>query len=247
MCAIPTTRSIRCGPTSKQAVCEGSHRWKQTFNADGPLFSSFFRTEAATREFMQGMHGFGQLCSPAVVAAFDLSRFEHLVDLGGATGHLAEAARSRYPNLRTTVFDLPQVAALFPNVTPGDFFEDPLPPADLYVCGRILHDWSEEKIDRLLRKVYAALPAGGGFLIAEKLLDETNVPGAHAESEHAGLHRRQRAHRGRIRGPAEARRIFHSREPPDGHSARCHAGREVIVAHAPMRAASRLFSKLGWL
>ncbi len=165
----------------EDAVCEGTHRWKQTFDAGGPLFSSFFRTETAMREFLQGMHGFGQLCSPAVVAAFDLSRFEHLVDLGGATGHLAEAARARYPSLRTTVFDLPQVAALFPQVTPGDFFQDPLPPADLYACSRILHDWSEEKIDRLLRKIFEALPVGGGLLVAEKLLDEINVV-AHMQS-----------------------------------------------------------------
>ena len=157
----------------EDAVREGTHRWKQTFDLDGPLFSHLFRTDEAMREFLMGMHGFGQLCSPAVVSAFDLSRFQHLVDLGGATGHLAEAARRRYPNMRTTVIDLPRVAAMFPGVQAGDFFTDPLPPADLYACGRILHDWSDDKIDTLLRKIYAALPPGGGFLIAEKLLQDT--------------------------------------------------------------------------
>ena len=157
----------------EDAVREGTHRWKQTFDLDGPLFSHLFRTDEAMREFLMGMHGFGQLCSPAVVSAFDLSRFQHLVDLGGATGHLAEAARRRYPNMRTTVIDLPRVAAMFPGVQAGDFFTDPLPPADLYACGRILHDWSDDKIHTLLRKIYAALPPGGGFLIAEKLLQDT--------------------------------------------------------------------------
>jgi acetylserotonin N-methyltransferase len=157
----------------EDAVREGTHRWKQTFDLDGPLFSHFFRTDAAMREFLLGMHGFGQLCSPAIVSAFDLSRFHHFVDLGGATGHLAEAARRRYPNLRTAVMDLPRVAAMFPGVQAGDFFTDPLPPADLYACGRILHDWSDEKIDRLLRKIHNALPVDGGLLIAEKLLENT--------------------------------------------------------------------------
>ena len=81
----------------EDAVREGTHRWKQTFNLDGPIFSHFFRNEEAMREFLKGMHGFGQLCSPAVVAAFDLSRFHHLVDLGGASGHLAAAARYSSP------------------------------------------------------------------------------------------------------------------------------------------------------
>jgi acetylserotonin N-methyltransferase len=54
----------------------------------------------------------------------------------------------------------------------GDFFADRLPEADLYAMGRILHDWTEEKIAVLLRKVYDALPAGGALLIEEKLLDD---------------------------------------------------------------------------
>src|SRR5947209_4720471 len=55
----------------EDAVREGTHRWKQTFDLDGPLFSQFFRTDERMREFLLGMHGFGKLCSPAVVAAFD--------------------------------------------------------------------------------------------------------------------------------------------------------------------------------
>ena len=165
----------------EDAVREGTHRWTQTFGFEGPIFSAFFHTDDAMREFLLGMHGFGMLCSPSVVAAVDLSRFHHLVDLGGASGHLAAAAARRYPNLKTTVFDLPVVARLFPGTVAGDFFTDPLPAADLYSLSRILHDWSEEKIHRLLAKIYAALPPGGGLLIAEKLLDESNVP-AHMQS-----------------------------------------------------------------
>ena len=163
----------------EDAVREGSHRWKQTFDLEGPIFSHFFRTEEAMREFLQGMHGFGRLSSPSVAAAFDLSRFTHFCDLGGATGHLADAMAERYPAMRTTVFDLPAVARIFSRVTPGDFFADPLPAADLYGLGRILHDWSEEKIHRLLSKIHAALPVGGGLLVAEKLLE--NVP-AHMQT-----------------------------------------------------------------
>lgn len=161
----------------EDAVREGTHRWTQTFGWDGPIFSHFFRTEDAMLEFQKGMHGFGQLSSPAVVAAFDLSRFRRLVDLGGGTGHLAEAARKHYPQLATAVFDLPRVAEMFPGTMAGDFFTDPLPDADLYSLGRILHDWSEEKIAKLLAKVHAALPLGGALLIAEKLLQPDYVSG----------------------------------------------------------------------
>jgi acetylserotonin N-methyltransferase len=119
-----------------------------------------------------------------VASAFDLSRFRTLVDLGGATGHLAIAACQRYPDLRAIVFDLPDVLPLAReivsaspvsnriSIVAGDFFNDPLPAADLFALGRILHDWTEEKILKLLARIHARLPQDGTVLIAEKLLAE---------------------------------------------------------------------------
>ena len=167
----------------EDAVREGTNRWAQTFGSRDALFDYYFRDPAATASFLGGMHGLGLLTSPRVVRAFDLSRFTHLVDVGGATGHLAIAACEAFPNLRATVFDLPQIepfaraylarsAVSAPvEFLSGDFFTDALPPGDLYVLGRILHDWSDEKIRHLLEKISARLPQGGGLLIAEALLD----------------------------------------------------------------------------
>ena len=169
----------------EDAVREGTPRWKQTFGVDGGIFDHFFRTEEAKQTFVQGMHGLGLLSSPKVVDAFDLTRFRKLVDLGGATGHLAIAACERYPHLHAVVFDLPQViesarthvqqsaaAAQRVEVMAGDFFRDALPEADLFAMSRIVHDWPEEKIHTLLAKIFDRLPDGGGILLAEKLLQE---------------------------------------------------------------------------
>jgi acetylserotonin N-methyltransferase len=180
----------------EDAVREGGHRWTQTFGTlnktgAGGLFSHFFKTESAKRDFLMGMHGFGMVSSPRVVAAFDLSRFRRIVDLGGATGHLALAAKDRYPGLQVTLFDLPEVIEFAKSISTdrldfvaGDFFKDPLPPADLYAIGRILHDWSEDKIRLLLARIYAALPEDGALLIAERLIDEDRRGpiGAHMQS-----------------------------------------------------------------
>jgi len=171
----------------EDAVREGTNRWKETFGLDGPLFSHFFRTEESMRTFLRGMHGQGMVTSPKVVTAFDLSRFHTIADLGGGTGHLAIAACERYPEMRGVVFDLAGPAAIAREhiaLSPararlqaleGDFFEDQLPAADLYGLGRILHDWTEAKIDRLLRRIFDCLPSGGAVLIAEKLLHEDGV------------------------------------------------------------------------
>jgi acetylserotonin N-methyltransferase len=130
------------------------------------------------------MHGFGLVSSPHVASAFDLSGFRTFVDLGGATGHLAIAACERWLNLTGVVFDLPDAVPLAEEIVgqsavkdrvqivAGDFFVDPLPAGDVFALGRIVHDWTEAKIDLLLKRIYERLPHGGAILIAEKLLHD---------------------------------------------------------------------------
>jgi acetylserotonin N-methyltransferase len=168
----------------EDAVREGSHRWQQAFGWDGPIFSHFFKDEHTKREFLIGMHGFGLISSPHVASAFDLSRYRTLVDLGGATGHLAIAACERWPKLSAVVFDLPEAVPLAHEIVSqssvanrvqivaGDFFVDPLPAGDVFALGRIVHDWTEAKILALFQRIHERLPAGGAILIAEKLLND---------------------------------------------------------------------------
>jgi acetylserotonin N-methyltransferase len=178
------------------AIREGTPRWQQTFQLSrGAIFDGFFRTPEAMRTFLLGMHGFGMLASPAVVRAFDLSRFRRMADLGGATGHLVAAACELHPDLDGVLFELPGVIPFAREMlaqTPaggriqclaGDFFTDPLPPADLYALGRILHDWAPGKISRLLSRIADALPPGGGLLIAEKLFDNDRLGPVHVHMQ----------------------------------------------------------------
>jgi acetylserotonin N-methyltransferase len=44
----------------EDAVREGTPRWNQTFGVEGGIFSGFFRTDEAKRDFLKGMHGFGR-------------------------------------------------------------------------------------------------------------------------------------------------------------------------------------------
>ena len=176
--------SYRMWGDLETAIRTGTSLWETTYGLKGgSIFDHFFKTEDSKRDFLLGMHGMGTLSSPRVAAAFDLSRFKRLVDLGGATGHLALQACELNPGLRAAVFDLPPVVAQAQEflatskagarveLLAGDFFADPLPEADLFALGRVLHDWPLDKIRLLLSKIFARLPSGGGLLIAERLLD----------------------------------------------------------------------------
>jgi cyclopropane fatty-acyl-phospholipid synthase-like methyltransferase len=116
---------------------------------------------------------------------FDFAPYRCVLDVGGAWGTLPLLLLERYPELRAIVFDLPPVgpiarehiaaagAASRIRVQTGDMFADPLPSgADLIVLGWILHDWDNERCERLLRRCFEALPSGGHVLLLEMVLDE---------------------------------------------------------------------------
>ncbi len=203
----------------EDAIREGSNRWAQTFGSRDALFAHFFRDEAATANFLAGMRGMGQIACPLIVRAFDLASFSHFVDVGGATGHLAIAACEAYPNLSATVLDLPRVESFARShiaessvadhvqFAAGDFFTDALPAGDLYALSRILHDWAKPQIEILLCKIFAALPRGGGLLIAEALVNDERTGPVYALMQDLNM---LVCTDGRERSPGEYRRLLQS-------------------------------------
>jgi hypothetical protein len=55
---------------------------------------------------------------------------------------------------------------------PGDFFQDPLPRADVLVLGRVLHNWDLATKKMLLGKAYDALFPSGALIVYEQLIDD---------------------------------------------------------------------------
>ncbi|EDL20659.1 mCG57648, partial [Mus musculus] len=181
-------------------------------DAEDP-FTAIYRSEAERLLFMQGLQETWSLCGGRVLAAFDLSPFRVICDLGGGSGALA------LPGSKVTVFETPDdvVAAARAHFLPpagedgaeprvrflsGDFFRSPLPPADLYVLARAAAACVE-----LLRRVRSALRPGGAVLRA--------VPGwggadadAAAVAHDAAAGPGPRAHGGRVPGSDRTRRVL---------------------------------------
>lgn len=89
-----------------------------------------------------------------------------------------------------SILELPPVVKASPHFTPpnlpmsqrsrvqfipGDFFKDDLPQAELYVMGRILHNWGEDLCDILLEKAYKALPPGKMIAFNRTLFIQENL------------------------------------------------------------------------
>ena len=106
----------------------------------------------------------------------DLADRTHLMDVGGGTGRFLSAVSARYPALRLTLFDLPQVVAgadqRIPGLTvaPGSFRDGPLPAGqDAISLIRVLYDHADAQVDSLLAKTHAALPSGGRIVVSEPM------------------------------------------------------------------------------
>ena len=148
------------------------------------IFEELYAELPKLEQFMGAMTGLSRINFEAFATKFDFSPFKTLCDVGGATGLLCIEAAKAHPHLRCTSFDLPPVepiaqkhiaaAGLSERIATarGDFFQDPLPKADLITMGMILHDWNLEKKKQLIRAAYDALPVGGALVTIEALIDD---------------------------------------------------------------------------
>jgi hypothetical protein len=87
-------------------------------------------------------------------------------------------------NARGILFDLPSVvdgaeaelkrAGVIDRceVVGGSFFESVPEGGDAYVLKSILHDWSDDDVERILRNVRAAIAPGGKLVLLETVLPE---------------------------------------------------------------------------
>lgn len=111
-----------------------------------------------------------------VLATYDFSQFDVIADIGGGRGHLLAAVLESAPDARGLLFELPDVvdhlAVEHDRMTAvaGDFFADPLPPAQAYLLIDVLHDYGDDDCLTILRGIRRAAPLGATVLVVEGLL-----------------------------------------------------------------------------
>jgi hypothetical protein len=150
----------------------------------GSLFDSIYSTPEKLEGFLTGMTGISLGAAMALAAKFPWKDYRTFADIGAAQGAVPVQVALKHAHLQGLGYDLPQVQPVFDKYVranglaervrfhPGDFFQDPLPSADVLILGHILHDWDLEQKRALLAKAYAALPAGGALVIYEALIDD---------------------------------------------------------------------------
>jgi len=136
-----------------------------------------------TAAFIGAMHVVSVGRAPALVAAAGAGAARALLDVGGGSGTYTSAFLRAAPQMRATLFDLPEVIELARRrlfseglldrvaLVAGDFYHDELPGGhDLALLSAIIHQNSREQNIDLYRKVWAALVPGGRLLIRDHVM-----------------------------------------------------------------------------
>jgi len=123
----------------------------------------------------------------AIVGAYDFSKFERIVDVGGGHGLLLAGILAANPRLRGVLYDLPGVAAGSSalgqepisqrcEIIGGDFFKGVPGGADAYMLKGIIHDWNDEAALKILKNCRRAIRPDGTLLIVEAVLTPSTDP-----------------------------------------------------------------------
>lgn len=166
------TEALRSGQPQNEAKTGGS------------FFEELYQNPERLRLFLSSMTGLSMTSAQAVTQKFWWSDFQTFIDIGTAQGALPVQVALSHPHLSGGGLDLPSVAPMFTEYVasfelsqrlhfyPSDFFQEPLPSADVIVMGHILHDWNLEEKRMLVSKAYEALPQGGALIVYGSLIDD---------------------------------------------------------------------------
>ena len=150
----------------------------------GNFFAALYADPRRLEKFLKAMTGLSLGSAQAIARQFPWKDYRTFVDIGTAQGGVPVQVALAHEHLSGGGMDLPVVQPIFESYVrsralsarlrfhAGDFFNDPLPQADVLIMGHILHDWNLEEKLMLLTKAYQAIPPGGALIVHEAIIDD---------------------------------------------------------------------------
>jgi hypothetical protein len=176
----------RCGALQR-AVETGGSVDREVLGMSGSEYRNHHPEERAI--FHEAMVSLVRQVVDAVVRAYDFSRFQTLVDVGGGYGALLSAILCSTPGLRGVLFDRPEAAEGASRhlaaagvldrcaVVGGDMFAEIPQGGDAYMFSRVIHDWDDERATAALRNCRRVIEPGGTLVLVEEVIPPGDAPG----------------------------------------------------------------------
>ncbi len=145
----------------------------------GGVFQYLAQHPESAAVFNQAMTEYTAEESTAVMTAYDFSKFNKIVDVGGGQGSFIAAILMANAKPNGVLFDLPQGVEGAKDhleateltdrceVIGGDFFESIPSGGDAYIFKNIIVNWDDEQTVALLKNCHDAMADNGKLLIIE--------------------------------------------------------------------------------
>lgn len=111
-----------------------------------------------------------------------------LVDVGGGIGDISAALLKKFPQLDSTILNLPGAIGLVDENADAqgvtgrlrgaavDIYKEAYPAADAVMFCRILYSANEQLTEMMCKKAFDAVPAGGKVIILDMIVDDQENP-----------------------------------------------------------------------
>ncbi|REF00412.1 methyltransferase [Thermomonospora umbrina] len=165
------------------AVGKGHSVFAEIF--DAPFFDHLTEHPTIGAGFHLGMANYSRSTDQIVADTFPFPETGTVVDVGGGHGGLLRAVLAGNPGLtgilydqdevlRDHVLDRPETTGRWRTVS-GDFFASAPEGADIYLLKHIVHDWSDDKAELILRSCRRAMPDHARVLVVDAVVPPPNV------------------------------------------------------------------------
>lgn len=150
------------------------------------FFQHLDRHPDNAKQFVEAMNCCSTLYNEAIVAAYDFSQFEKIVDVGGGQGRLVSEILKATGTTKGILFDTPHLTPgaerLFEEAgiadrcetAAGDFLESVPEGGDAYLLKHIIHDWDDARAVEILKNCRRSMSEDARLLLMEEIVAADN-------------------------------------------------------------------------
>ncbi|MCP4993416.1 MAG: methyltransferase [Gammaproteobacteria bacterium] len=145
-------------------------------------------SDEALRAMLRGLHGGAIAFGRALIKPLDLSRYKHLVDVGGGSGGLAIGICQSCDHLQATIIDLPKTAAISEEfiaeagmskritVNSADVTcKVPQGNFDIAILRSFIQVLSADQAQQAISNIGEAIESGGIIAIIGRMVDDSRL------------------------------------------------------------------------
>ncbi len=165
-------------------IAEGLRKNSNSFHLQHQmdLYAYCNQHKAFSDTLSMAMKFYTTLDIPQIIGRDDFSHYGTVADIGGGAGYLLEAILLKHRQLEGVLFDRESpikkakssigeglVNKERINFVSGDMFTEIPVDADLYIISRVLNDWSDTEVNKILSNVREAMSSTSKLLIVESI------------------------------------------------------------------------------